>query len=55
MVVGMEAGEPPDRRDIVQQERVLIAAEEDAVVGVEVPLVCEVKPTALFCRSTVSR
>src|SRR5690349_12404280 len=44
MVVGMESGEPPDRRDVVQSERKLVAALEYVERGVIIPFVVEGEP-----------
>src|SRR5690242_19285878 len=43
MVIGMKTGEPPDRRESVHQKRVMIAAEENAVISIAIPLIRQVQ------------
>ena len=48
VVIGMKAREPPDRRHAVHQKRVLIAAEENAVVGIAIPLIGQIQADGLI-------
>ena len=50
MIIWMKPGEPPHRGDVVQRERILIAALEDIQSGIAVPLVIQLQPDATVCR-----
>ena len=50
MIIRMEAGEPPDRRDVAQRKRKLIAPLKNIQRGIVVPFVIEMQADEAFER-----